>query len=286
VLVLARGVIEAGEQAGAFGAGPGQLLPGVRQPRGGRRSCRRCNRGRGGGGAGLAGQEGVGAGGGLGVVVQQPPHRLSGVIGTKVGLALPADRWTEEAARLLAAAGYDATLADAAAGAEVAARLLFSGITAATKAAVRKPRTAIMVMAAAGLVGWYCHRRGWITGADLRSAGRKAAAVARPIAARVAAADARRNEARAALTVVEALERPSLEERCARDLARRRTVITPAELAAILSLSGPAVTAAEVGAALATHPAFTGAEEGFILGRPATVAAITSHPARAPLGRG
>jgi hypothetical protein len=40
----------------------------------------------------------------------------------RFGLALPAERWTYEAARLLAAAGNDATLGDAAVAAEVAAR--------------------------------------------------------------------------------------------------------------------------------------------------------------------
>jgi hypothetical protein len=121
----------------------------------------------------------------------------------RFGLALPADRWTEEAARLLAAAGYGATLADAAAGAEIAARLLFGGITAVKNAAVRNPKTAITAMLVAGLAGWYCHRRGWITGAHLRAAVQQAASAARPFAQRVAAADARCNEARAALTVVE-----------------------------------------------------------------------------------
>lgn len=82
----------------------------------------------------------------------------------RFGLALPAGQWTEEAGRLLAAAGYDATLAEAAAAAETSARLLFGGITAVTKAAARNPETAIAVLLAAGLAGWYCHRRGWITG--------------------------------------------------------------------------------------------------------------------------
>ena len=134
----------------------------------------------------------------------------------RFSLALPADRWTEEAARLLAAAGYDATLGDAAAATEVAARLLFGGITAAKNAAVRNPRAAVTAVIVAGLAGWYCHRRGWVTGEQLRAAGQQMVSAARPFAERVAAADARRNEARAALTVVEGLEPPSLEERCAR----------------------------------------------------------------------
>jgi hypothetical protein len=59
-------------------------------------------------------------------------------------------------------------------------------------------------------------------------------------------------------------------------LARLKTAMTPAELAAMLSLSGPAVTAAEVGDVLAAHPAFTrGGEDGFFISRPADVRAIT-----------
>lgn len=89
----------------------------------------------------------------------------------RFGLALPADQWTEEAARLLAAAGYDATLADAAVAAETAARLLFGGITAVTKAAAKSPKAAIAVFLPVGFTGWYCHRRDWITGEHLRAAG-------------------------------------------------------------------------------------------------------------------
>lgn len=44
----------------------------------------------------------------------------------------------------------------------------------------------------------------------------------------------------------------------------------------MLSITGPAVTAGEVDAAMAAHPAFTsGGEDGYILGRPAKVSAIT-----------
>ena len=206
----------------------------------------------------------------------------------RFGLALPADRWTEEAVRLLAAAGYDATLADAAVTAETAARLTFGGITAVTKAAARNPKATLAVMLAAGLAGWYCHRRGWITGEHLRAAGQRAASAARPFAQRVAAANARRNEAMAALTVVEGMEPPSLEERCARHLARLRTAATPTEVAAILSLTGTAITAEEASRAMAAHPSFTPAgEEGYILGRPAETCAITSgtRPASSPQTR-
>jgi hypothetical protein len=71
----------------------------------------------------------------------------------RFGLALPADQWTEEAARLLTAAGCDATLAEAAAAAETAAGLLFGGISSVTKAAARNPTAAMAVLLAAGLAG-------------------------------------------------------------------------------------------------------------------------------------
>lgn len=205
----------------------------------------------------------------------------------RFGLALPADRWTEEAARLLVAAGYDAALEDAAHAAELGARLLFGVIGAAKNAAVRNPKAAITTAVIAGLAAWYCHRRGWITGDQLRAAGRRMAAAARPFAERAAAADARRNQARAALTVVDRRGAPSLEERCARHLARRATPITPEELSALLAISGAAVTADAVRAALASHPAFTQDRQGgFTLGRPASMPTIGSGTRRPGLTAG
>ena len=101
------------------------------------------------------------------------------------------------------------------------------------------------------------------------------AATARPLAERAAAADARRNQARDALTVVEGHGAPSLEERCARHLARRATPMTPEELSAAFAIRGAAVTADAVRAVLASHPAFTqDAQAGFTLGRPASIPAI------------
>ena len=130
------------------------------------------------------------------------------------------------------------------------------------------------MLLAAGFAGWYCRRRGWVTGEHLRAAGQRAASAARPLAQH-AAAGARRDEALAALSVVESLGPPSLEERCARHLARLRQAATPAEVAAVLGLTGPAVTVADVSDAMAAHPAFTpGSEDGYILGRPADLRAI------------
>ena len=74
VLAGAGGVVQAGEQAGPLGAGPGQRLLPVGQA--GNRGRDRAVRG-GRGGAGLAGDEGVGAGGGVLVVIQQPGGGLS-----------------------------------------------------------------------------------------------------------------------------------------------------------------------------------------------------------------
>lgn len=58
----------------------------------------------------------------------------------RFGLAMPADRWVEEAQRILAAAGYEADFEDATAAAEMVARLLFAGIGAVKRAVVRNPR--------------------------------------------------------------------------------------------------------------------------------------------------
>ena len=51
------------------------------------------------------------------------------------------------------------------------------------------------------------------------------------------------------------------------------------ELAAVLSANGPVVTVAAVHEILTAHPALTpGAEDGFIVGRPASVPAIAGGP--------
>jgi hypothetical protein len=73
VLAIAGDMPQASEQAIAFGAHPGQRLPGVVQGRGrlqgawysGRRA-----------GAGLTGQAFLGQGGSVLVIIQQPPQRL------------------------------------------------------------------------------------------------------------------------------------------------------------------------------------------------------------------
>ena len=69
VLVSAGDVVEAGEQAGTLGPGPGKSLLSIGH--GGNRGRDRAVR-RGESGAGLAGEEGVGPGGGVVVVIQQP----------------------------------------------------------------------------------------------------------------------------------------------------------------------------------------------------------------------
>lgn len=193
----------------------------------------------------------------------------------RFGLALPADRWTEEAARLLFAAGYDAALEDAAKAAEVGARLLFGMIGAGKDAAVRNPRAAITIVVIAGLAAWYSHRRGWISGNHLRAVGKRMASAARPLAERATAANVRRNQARDALTVVEGRGGPSLEERCARHLARRATPMTAEELSAGLAVSGADITADAIRSVLTSHPAFTqNAQGGFTLGKMASLPTI------------
>src|ERR1700678_3725689 len=85
VLAGAGGVVQAGQQAGAFGAGQGQRVLAVGQ--GGNRGRDRAVRG-GGAGAGLAGDEGVGAGGGLLVVIQQPG---GGLVPVTAGVQAPGE---------------------------------------------------------------------------------------------------------------------------------------------------------------------------------------------------
>src|SRR4029077_16904883 len=78
VLAGRGGVVEAGEQAGPLGAGPGQrLLPAGPDGNPGRDPALRNGRGR----AAVAADEGVSAGGGVLVVIQQP---TSGILAVPV----------------------------------------------------------------------------------------------------------------------------------------------------------------------------------------------------------
>ena len=77
VLAGPDGVAEAGDQIGSFGPGPGQSPRAVRQA--GNRGRYRADRG-GRARPGLAGDEGVGAGGGVLVVIQQPGGRTFPVL--------------------------------------------------------------------------------------------------------------------------------------------------------------------------------------------------------------
>ena len=77
-------------------------------------------------------------------------------------------------------------------------RPAFNGIAAVGKAAARNPKATLAALLLAGAAGWYCHRRGWITSDRLRAAGQKLLSAGRPVAELIAAADARRNRARAA----------------------------------------------------------------------------------------
>jgi hypothetical protein len=193
----------------------------------------------------------------------------------RFGLALPAGQWTEEVQRLLTAAGYEAELQGAAGAAELAARGIFAGIGAVSKAAARNPKATIAVIAVIGIAIWLCSRRAWLTAEKVRKAGRGVISAAKPIADRVVIAAEGQAEALGALTVVQRSSRITLEERCARHLAMRHTAMTPSELRDALSTYDRPVTAAAVRRAVRAHPAFARQPgDKYILGRPFSLPAL------------
>jgi hypothetical protein len=164
----------------------------------------------------------------------------------RFGLALPAGQWIEEVQRLLTAAGYEAELQGAATAAELAARGVFAGIGALSKAAARNPKATVAVIAVIGIAIWFCGRRGWLTAEKARKVGQGVISAAKPIADRVVIAAEGQAEALGALTVVKRSSPITLEERCARHLAMRHTAMTPSELRDALSTYDRPVTAAAI----------------------------------------
>jgi hypothetical protein len=193
----------------------------------------------------------------------------------RFGLALPAGQWTEEVQRLLTAAGYEAELQGAAGTAELAARGIFAGIEAVSKAAARNPKATIAVLAVTGVAIWACSRRGWLTAEKVRQAGQVIVSVAKPIADRVVVAAEGQAETLGALTIVKRSSPITLEERCARHLAMRHAAMTPTELRDALSTYDRPMTAAAIRRAVRAHPAFARQQgDKYLLGRPVSLPAL------------
>jgi hypothetical protein len=164
-----------------------------------------------------------------------------------------ADTWLPLARRLLQAAGYEATLTEAAYALELAARLVSVPISAAVGAARRHPLAALGIGAVIVLVA---HQSGYLERDRLRAAGQEIrGAAARGIEAFGSATDSY-GRARQALRVIEPYGTPTTVELAARHLARVRRPLALDDLAAALEVKGYTVTSAEVRDATDRHPAF------------------------------
>jgi hypothetical protein len=178
-----------------------------------------------------------------------------------------ATTWLPSAYTLLRAAGFEATLADAAVTLELGTRLLVAVTGAAVRMARSYPLPTIGVVAAAGFAAW---RAGYLTSERLRSASRELAEAARPWLARADAAFVSYQRAREALKIVEPYGLPTVEQFAARHLARAPGPVLLPDLISALSRDGYSVTAAELEEAIDRHPAFTGRAEsplGIWIGR-------------------
>jgi hypothetical protein len=173
---------------------------------------------------------------------------------TRFGLANSvADTWLPLAHRLLQAAGYEATLTEAAYALELAARLVAVPVSAVVGAARRHPLAALGIGAAIALAAY---QAGYLKRDRLRAAGQEIHRVAATgIEAFGHATDAY-GKARQALRVIEPYGTPTVEELAARHLARVRRPLPLDDLAAALEAAGHAVSSAELRDATSRHPAF------------------------------
>lgn len=173
---------------------------------------------------------------------------------TRFGLANSvADTWLPLAHRLLQAAGYEATLTEAAYALELAARLVAIPVSAAAGAARRHPLAAIGIGAVIVLVA---HQAGYLKRDRLRSTAQEVCRVAaKGVEAFGNATDAY-SRTRQALRVIEPYGAPTVEELAARHLARVRRPLPLDDLAEALDAAGYTMTSAELRDATDRHPAF------------------------------
>ena len=169
--------------------------------------------------------------------------------------------------RLLQAAGYEATLTEAAYALELAARLIAVPVSTVTGAARRHPLAALGTGAAIALVAY---QAGYLRRDRLRAAGQEIHKMASTGIEGFGPATGAYDKARQALRVIEPYGTPTVEELAARHLARVRRPLPLDDLAAALEAAGHTVSSAELRDATSRHPAFP---------------ARTSQPALIGIGR-
>ena len=202
---------------------------------------------------------------------------------TRFGLANSvADTWLPLAHRLLQAAGYEATLTEAAYALELAARLVAVPVSTVAGAASRHPLAALGIGAAIALVAY---QAGYLRRDRLRAAGQEIRRVAARGFEAFGNASGAYSKARQALRVIEPYGTPTVEELAARHLARVRHPLPLHDLAAALEAAGHAVTSAELRDATSRHPAFRtrGSQPTFIsIGRIARLGTAGNRVPRSP----
>jgi hypothetical protein len=173
---------------------------------------------------------------------------------TRFGLANSvADTWLPLAHQLLQAAGYEATLTEAAYALELAARLVATPIAAVAGAARRHPLAALGIGAVIALVAYHA---GYLRRDRLRTAGQEVRRVAATGIEAIGNATDAYSKARQARRVIEPYGTPTVEELVARHLARVRRPLPLDDLPAALAAAGHKVTSAELRDATSRHPAF------------------------------
>ncbi|MDQ7911372.1 hypothetical protein RB614_43485 [Phytohabitans sp. ZYX-F-186] len=171
----------------------------------------------------------------------------------RLGMASASVSWVGAAQSLLRAAGFEASLADAAFVVEVAGRLLFLGAGAGARLAARYPLPALAVAAAAVYLAW---RYDFLDRDRLRSGIRRLGDVVEPVAEIFGAAADGWARARQALFVIEPVGSPTTEQLAARHLVRCGRALTPSELGDELPYAGHRITAAALKRTMRAHPAF------------------------------
>jgi len=172
----------------------------------------------------------------------------------KFGHAVAAVMAIEHATAFLRAAGIEATYADGLALLGTTAQLGLHGCGALVQSARKHPFLAGVTLAILLAVA-YRHR--WHKAERWRAVGQRVVDVAVPVMEVANAFADHWDKARRALVVVEAAGKPTLEQRCARYLARCGRALDPSQLRDALGASGFRVSAAALRRTMQNHPAFT-----------------------------
>ncbi|WP_300611973.1 hypothetical protein [Trebonia sp.] len=189
-----------------------------------------------------------------------------------------AGTWLPLAHQLLQAAGYEATLTEAAYALELAARLIAVPVTAAIGTARRHPLAALGIGAAIALVAY---QAGYFRRDRLRAASQEIRRVAAAGIEALSDATDAYSTARQALRIIEPYGTPTVEELAARHLARVRRPLPLDDLAAALAAAGHTVTSTELRDSTDRHPAFRtrGSQPALIsVGRIARPGKAESYP--------